>query len=863
MNHLTLKPHFYCLIFVLFFSFLATQGAAQESKTNIPDTKRPDAFQIDSLKKTIVTENENLEKLRKHLQEAKQHKKTLDIDLNAFKLQYSTFGNLLLLPRAEVKDLEKALTDNRTSLERIEKTIEAIKKKLEPVTLLRKQTEQHYNLNEKQLGEIEAEKSKDPDAIILLSNLRESLNILSSKQGLLEEIQNIYTDQIIQLQNIEKTFVGQSEKIEKKIREKKKEELFQRKDNLLVLLNLYQTKEEISRLTGQLFSLTSLDVWSTAMRTLWKLGGALLITFCLLFGITLVLLYRLRKFCVDCHELLFFSQYPYRTLAFRLLRRSLPLLGSTLFLYIYAQVQFLFSASPAVRVIINILWTLLITRWFLDFFRILHEKQIITKPVGSRLRVLINFVRWFAVAHLIVEFVIGSTVGILVLARMLFGLYLVVWYLSFLKIYKGSNEQNVAQPSDRFSIIESSVAGFGYMIAGGGLFLELLGYGSLAVYWSVSWGRTATVLLWGGLIFYVLREWFQAFDETNKPKAEEQVVSGNPFRLFLIWMCWLTWLGLLLVSIILAWGGRQTVIVGFFKALHTPLSLGNMRFSVIGFVYASLILLLTHAAVRIWRHIFQNKVLKYSGLEIGLQDSITTITVYTLWVFGILIALHTFGLSTTSLVVAFGALGIGLGFGLQNIFNNFISGIILLFERPIQVGDAVEVNGMFAYVKKINVRATVVQTWDNASLIIPNSEFISSQVTNWSFRDLRLRRNINVGVIYGSDVELVRKTLLEIARNHPKILRRPEPDVLFVDFGDNALIFRLRLWTTVSQFQLVETDIRFEIDHRFQELDIVIAFPQRDIHIKSVVSPIPLETSIENKASQNPPGVNPDDVKAK
>jgi len=176
-------------------------------------------------------------------------------------------------------------------------------------------------------------------------------------------------------------------------------------------------------------------------------------------------------------------------------------------------------------------------------------------------------------------------------------------------------------------------------------------------------------------------------------------------------------------------------------------------------------------------------------------------------------------------------LGIGLGFGLQNIFNNFISGIILLFERPIQVGDDVEINGTWALVKKINVRATVVQTYDNASLIIPNSEFISSQVTNWSFKDKRLRRHVDVGVAYGSDVELVRSTLLEIAASTPKVLKNPKPDVLFRDFGDSSLVFRLRIWTDIDNMLIVETAIRFEIDRLFKERGIVIAFPQRDVHL--------------------------------
>ncbi|MBF0101864.1 MAG: mechanosensitive ion channel [Desulfobacterales bacterium] len=219
-------------------------------------------------------------------------------------------------------------------------------------------------------------------------------------------------------------------------------------------------------------------------------------------------------------------------------------------------------------------------------------------------------------------------------------------------------------------------------------------------------------------------------------------------------------------------------------------------------------------------------------MSIGAQESIVTIIQYALWIFGIFITLQVVGLNTTSLAVGFGALGIGLGFGLQNIFNNFISGIILLFERPIEVGDDIEVNGIWGTIKKINVRATVVQTYDNASLIIPNSEFISRQVTNWSFKDRSIRRVITVGVAYGSDVQLVRETLLEVAEKIPGILRYPVPEVLFWDFADSALIFKLRFYTTVDGFLTLESAMRFEIDRLFRERNIQIPFPQQVVHIQ-------------------------------
>jgi small-conductance mechanosensitive channel len=247
-----------------------------------------------------------------------------------------------------------------------------------------------------------------------------------------------------------------------------------------------------------------------------------------------------------------------------------------------------------------------------------------------------------------------------------------------------------------------------------------------------------------------------------------------------------------------------------------------------------LILFLTYLVTRHGRIILTEKILNHRHMERGLRDSIITIVTYLTWTLGIVLALGVLGVNTTSLAVVFGALSIGIGFGLQNIFNNFISGLILLFERPIQVGDYVDIGGVWAEVKKINVRATVVQTFDNASLIIPNSDFISQRVTNWSFKDPRMRRQVDVGVAYGSDIELVRQTLLEIADTTSKVLKYPKPDVLFLDFGDSALIFRLRYWTDVDSYFTTSTDIRFSIDRRFRELGIEIAFPQRDLHIKTL-----------------------------
>jgi small-conductance mechanosensitive channel len=202
---------------------------------------------------------------------------------------------------------------------------------------------------------------------------------------------------------------------------------------------------------------------------------------------------------------------------------------------------------------------------------------------------------------------------------------------------------------------------------------------------------------------------------------------------------------------------------------------------------------------------------------------------------GFLFALGALGFDLKNVTIIGGALGVGIGFGLQNVVNNFVCGLIMLFERPVRVGDTIELGGLWAEIKKIGLRSTVVRTFDAAEIIVPNSDLISNQVTNWTLSDRVVRRIIAVGVAYGSDVPLVTETLMECATASSKVLRMPEPQVLFRDFGESSLDFELRVWASnVDDMLRVESDLRHEIDRRFREAGIEIAFPQRDLHIRSV-----------------------------
>lgn len=204
-------------------------------------------------------------------------------------------------------------------------------------------------------------------------------------------------------------------------------------------------------------------------------------------------------------------------------------------------------------------------------------------------------------------------------------------------------------------------------------------------------------------------------------------------------------------------------------------------------------------------------------------------------IFAILSAYVTLSVSwlIQSLTVIFGALGIGIGFGLQNIVNNFASGLILLFERSIKVGDIVVVGGEWGTVKKLGLRATVIQTFDNSEMIVPNSNLVSSTVNNWTLSERKTRFVASVGVDYDSDIQLVTKLLLEAASNHPKVMQDPAPSVVFTAFGDSSLNFDLRGWVPDIDFRAsTKNEIMYEINRLFRENNIVIPFPQRDIHIK-------------------------------
>lgn len=278
--------------------------------------------------------------------------------------------------------------------------------------------------------------------------------------------------------------------------------------------------------------------------------------------------------------------------------------------------------------------------------------------------------------------------------------------------------------------------------------------------------------------------------------------------------------------------------MNLFSLKDTPVTIMSL---VIFIVFLTFFMFLGGAV----RRFMQGKFLDKFEIESGLKYTLSRVAQYIVVILGVLISFQFVGIDLTSLAVVFGLLSVGIGFGLQNVTSNFISGLIIMFERPISVGDRVEVDDIEGDVIEISIRSTKVRTINNISIIVPNSKFVENNVVNYSHGDPSFRLDINVGVSYASDLDAVLKALNEVADEHPKALDHPEHQVHLVEFGDSAWDMQLRVWiANVKDRYRLRNELHQAIVRKFNEYEIEIPFPQRDLHVRSTVD-VPVKSREE------------------
>ena len=290
----------------------------------------------------------------------------------------------------------------------------------------------------------------------------------------------------------------------------------------------------------------------------------------------------------------------------------------------------------------------------------------------------------------------------------------------------------------------------------------------------------------------------------------------------------------------------KEVVLGFWDKVrnffHTEIiaDIGGKPFTILTAIYLIFAILLLFYVASKLTHFLEKRVLSKRIPDRGTRASILTIFKYVVISFGVLLVFQSAGFSLSTLSVVAGALGVGIGFGLQNIAQNFISGLLILFERPIKIGDRIEVENVTGDVTEISLRSTKILTNDNINIIVPNSEFINNKVINWSYNERRVRFKFPVGVSYKEDPSKVKEIVIEVAKSHDGVLKHPSPELWFSEYADSSLNFLLVVWTSryIQNPAVLKSELYYKIFERFNEEGIEIPFPQRDLNFRDGFEPI-------------------------
>lgn len=355
---------------------------------------------------------------------------------------------------------------------------------------------------------------------------------------------------------------------------------------------------------------------------------------------------------------------------------------------------------------------------------------------------------------------------------------------------------------------------------------QVLGEGTLFSAFAFAFLYTTVRVLHLGVTIAVSSAWFQGL-----PDVQAGVIERWTWRLLIVFSCFL-WLDVDLYLFTI----RSSVVSSLQSMLQYPISFGKSQVTLGGTLNLFLFLFFGYAIANIASFILGKLLLPKLTLRGGMAYAISRFTYYVLLGALFFAGLANTGLELNKFTVITGALGLGVGFGLQNIVNNFASGLIILFERPIRIGDTVEVGGVSGIVRRIGARSSTVLTFQGAEVILPNSNLLSNQVTNWTLSSTRRLVEIPVRVSYGTDPALALKLLMEIATSNPHVLAHPRPEALFLGFGESALNVELRFWAAQSVWFELKSQISMAILESFRNAGIEIPYPQRDLRVRSIDS---------------------------
>ena len=395
-----------------------------------------------------------------------------------------------------------------------------------------------------------------------------------------------------------------------------------------------------------------------------------------------------------------------------------------------------------------------------------------------------------------------------------------------------SRSRELSTPGRKFRVLTIGIR-LGLILLASSLAANVFGFNSLAQIL----GQTALLGAFAGAALYcaarvlmlvlstVLRtNWAQSVLQDRAEQIERWAWRVMVPLSFFLWLEALSRLLTIYDSVV----GYAT------KALSYPIGIQRVHITLGDVLSFLFILIVGYALANLLALALRKLLLSRFSLQRGLPFAISKVIYYVLLVLVFLAALVNAGMELNKFTLITGALGVGVGFGLQNIVNNFVSGLILLLERPIRVGDTVEMKGLVGRVRRIGARSSTIHTFQDAEVIVPNSDLISKEVINWTLSSLRRRVDIPVGVAYGTDPERMLALLLEVTSSHPGVVQSPKTEAYFIGFGDSALNFELRFWTYREDWFQLKSEVAVSLMKALRESKIEVPFPQRELHLRSI-----------------------------
>ncbi|PLX97974.1 MAG: hypothetical protein C0623_14160 [Desulfuromonas sp.] len=438
-------------------------------------------------------------------------------------------------------------------------------------------------------------------------------------------------------------------------------------------------------------------------------------------------------------------------------------------------------------------------------------------------------------------FIVSKTLTTLALPLPLYRLFLVlvsVFGLPFLYSIARRHRKHFTGRFDRYLLIVSIGKGILLVV----LIAQISGYATFALQLIESSIGTVFVMIFALMAMRIAEggiEYFFQSDIVTDSRFVKNLgsrVSGRFSRIARIVITVITLLYLLEI-----WGLYENVNAAWVSLIALEYSIGEFHISV---RMVGLILIVMYSAILLswfFQSFLETQIFFGKQIDRGVRDAFKKLSHYGFVLVGFIVAMTMAGIELQNFAILAGAFGIGIGFGLQDIFNNFVSGLIMLFERPVKVGDAVIIDGQWGAILKIGMRSTVVETWDRSELIVPNSHMISEKVLNWTLSSNVSRVTLKVGVKYGTDLEKVIEVLNQVGDGHPAVVSDPPPSAIFTEFGDSSINFELRVWVDDIKNRLtLISDLGVAISREFKQAGIEIPFPQRDLHLRSVAPEIDL-----------------------